>query len=877
MSTESRTPAWRRYLSFWGTNHRADVDDELRFHFEMRVREYVARGMSRADAERVAMARLGNIQRAAEEAVTIDQQHARRMDRLAVLRAIRQDAAFASRLLRRDWLATTLALVCLALGIGATTTMFSVANALLLRPMPFPNGDRLYVASVREHSGRDAGSASYPDFLDWSARQHSFESLAALAYVDFVIPLRNPTRAAGALVSANYFQTLGVTALRGRLFAAGEDADGASPVAIVSRGFAERELGGVDRAVGASIDIHDVSRKIVGVVPDGLALPATGEVWLPVPRDLDHRRGERNLEVIGLIRPNVTLDRARADLAGIESQLAVEYPSADAGLSATAWPLRDQYVGSARSTLVALILATVLVLLVACANVAAMQIARATSRIREIAVRCAIGANRSRVFRQLLTESVLLSIAGGVAGVALAYRFAALAGRSVVGVAPRWMIPSIDPRVLAFGVGISVLTGVVFGVAPAMRLTRVDPADALRGGRGVVGPSRGRLQRALVFAQIALSIVLLVAAGLSIESVRKVEHIPLGFDPGHVLVFHMSLADPHYNATGARARFLTELAEAAESLPGVDAAGAVEVQPLGCCSQWGIVVHGREDETRHFMVTGSPVTPDYFRSMRISLLAGRNFRNEDGPTAPQVIIINKTFADRFWPNGDAIGHIVSAEGAEQAEIIGVVNDVKQASMLDAPEPQFYRPFTQMPTTHTAFAIRVRDGDPTRIVPELRRAVHDLDPALAIFNISPMQTLVENAMLARRTFESLMIACGVVALLLASIGVFAVTSFFVAQRTQELGVRSALGAEPMRLARYVLRGTMLVALVGVIAGTSGAYAAAAWLAHSLYGVTAREPIIYLAAIGVLVTASLLATVGPARRASTADPMAALRAD
>lgn len=876
MSKESHTPAWRRYLSFWGADHRADVDDELRFHFDMRVRDYMARGMSRAEAERLAIARLGNVETAAEEAVTIDERHARNRNRIAFFGALRQDATFAARLLRRDWLTTVLAVVCLALGIGATTTMFSVANALLLRPMPFPNGDRLYVASVEQQSGRDAGVASYPDYLDWRARQHSFESLAAMGQVDFVVPLRQPVRVTGALVTANFFQTLGVTAERGRLFAAGEDAEGAEPVAIVSQGFAERELGGVDRAIGRSIDVHDVSRKIVGVVPDGVALPTYGDLWLPVPRDLDHRRNQRNLQVIGLIRPNVTIDQAREDLVAIQSQLAREYPESDGGFGATVRPLRELYVGSARRTLTALILATVLVLLVACANVAGIQVARATSRVREIAVRSAIGANRSRVFRQLLTEAVLLSLAGGVAGIALAYRFASIAGRSVLSAAPQWMVPSVDPRVLAFAVLVSVLTGIVFGVAPALRLTRIDPADALRGGRGAIGPGRGGLQRALVLAQVALSVVLLVAAGLSIESVRQVQRIPLGFDPSHVLVFRLSLNNPRYDAPGERARFLVQLADEIQKLPGVDAAGAVQLQPLRCCSQWGVVVAGHEAETRHFMVTGSPVTPGYFRSMRIALLAGRDFTAEDRADTPPVVIINKTFADRFWPNGDAIGHFVAA-GSAHAEIVGIVNDVKQSGLLDAPEPQIYWTVTQLAATHTAFTVRVRDGDPSRIAPDIRRIVHDLDPALTIFNVAPMQKAVDDAMLARRTFERLMIAFGVVALMLAAIGVFAVTSFFVAQRTQELGVRSALGAEPVRLAGYVLRGTMMLTIAGVIVGTAGAFVSAAWLAHSLYGVTAREPGVYFAAIGVLIAASVLATLAPARRASTADPMAALRAD
>jgi predicted permease len=873
-----RAPAWRRYLRFWGSDVEADVDDELRFHLEMRIQEYVARGASLDEARRRAEARFGDARRPRDECITIDSQAIQARRRGALLGDVVQDVRYASRLLRREWAAAALAILCLALGIGATTTMFSVANALLIRPLPFGNGNELYTIGERVEGAVDVNVASYPDYLDWRKSQHSFLELATMGQTSFAIPLATPVRASSALVSANFFRTLGVAPIRGRLFADGEDEVGAAPVAIVSRGFAERQLGGVAAAVGKSIDVRGISRTIVGVVPDEQVLPSNGELWLPVPRDLNIHRSDRNLDVFGWIKPGVTIDQARAELAGLESELARRYPKEDGGLAVTITPLRERVVGNARPTLAVMFAAALLVLLVACANVAGIQLARATARVREIAVRSAIGASRTRVLRQLLTESVLLSFVGGLLGTALAYRASAIAAKSVLGLTPSWLQPSVDPRVLAFALAVSVLTGVLFGVAPAMRLTRVHASDALRAGRSAVGPSRARLQQACVVVQLALSIVLLVAAGLSIRSIHRLQQIPVGFDTRGVLLFSVTMQGPPYDdEPERRARIASQIAERAASLSGVAAAGATSNTPLRCCSQWKLHIDGRPDTPGgNLMVTGNSVTPGYFRAMGIPLLRGRYFTiGDDQGTAP-VILISETFAARFWPRGDAIGHTIQ-DGSDHATVVGIVSDVKQGGLLDAPEPQFYRPYTQKRVTSLTFAVRAAAGDPTRLTSALRAIVHDVDPRLPMYNVSTMAKRLDDAMLSRRTFERLMITFGGVALLLAAIGLFAVTSFVVEQRTRELGLRIALGADPAELMAFVLRGTAILAVLGSVIGLAAALGAVRWLSHTLYGVRGAEPAVFAAAAGLLAAVTVIAGYGPARRASAADPMEALRAD
>lgn len=879
MTTPTNPPAWRRYLRFWGSNIPQDVSDELDFHIEMRIKEYVARGMSPHDARELASRRFGNVGRARDECVVIDETHARGEGRAQLANAFRHDVVFASRLLRRQFLPTIVAVLCLALGIGATTTMFSVGTTLLLRPLPFPNGTRVVsVFGSQEGKRGQTFPTSYPDFVDWRARMRSFEEMGAIRSTNYTFVFSTPIRAIGGNISAHFFQTFGVRPERGRLFTDDDIPLGAAKVILVSHAFAESRLGGADSVVGKTFLVGGEKRTVVGVIPDQWRFPSTGQVWAPLQLDPTRSRSSRGLETFALIKPAVTFATAGKELAAVGAEMAREYPDADSYFLPAIQPLRERFVGSSRSGLIALSSATILVLLVACTNVAALQIARAASRAREIAVRTAIGAGRGRIVRQLLTESLLLAVAGGTLGVGIAMIGMKYVARSIAASAPPWMTFTIDGRALLFTLVISMLVGITFGIAPALRLARVNPSDVLRGGPASLGLARGVLQRVFVSTEIALSVILVVGALLAIESVVRLQQIPLGLDTDGVLTFRIALQGPRYDSSRARARVIGELEHRVAAIPGVDGAGSTTYAPItGCCSQFGTTIAGQETDAKHIlMVTGNMITPGFFRALRIPLLKGREFTDADVPDAPKVVIISETFAKRFWPAGDALGHRIDT-GSGMASIVEIVGDIKQARIVDAPEPQFYRPHTQDPWETMTFTVRVRGGNPERIIPEVRRAMHDLDPTLPVYGVQTLDKMLTDVVDSHRVFGILFASFAVLALTLATAGVYAVMSFFVSQRTRELGLRVALGAEPRRVIRYVVGQGAVLAAAGGIVGVLVAIIAARALAHTLYGVSAGETPVYIVAALVLVVAAILASYGPARRASAVDPMVALRAE
>jgi predicted permease len=876
-----KTPAWRRYLQFWGSNIPRDVDDELRFHLEMRVAEYIARGMTPADARRRAEQRFGSVDHAREACVVINQQHARSEGRAELFATMRQDASFAARLLRRQLLHTVVAAACLALGIGATTTMFSVGNTLLLRPLPFPNAERVVSVLSKERNSPVPGTvSSYPDFNDWRTRARSFDEMGAIGSTSFTFLLASPLRAIGAIATPGFFRVLGVRAEFGRVFSDDDDRPGAPKTLVVSHDFAEQRLGGAANVVGKSFIVNGQSRRVIGVIPNQWRYPSTGQVWAP-PLAGDYtreHRGSRNLEVLALLAPRTTIDAARRELSDIMTTMGHENAEQDSYISTVVRPLREHYVGSARASLFALSCATMLVLLVACTNVAALQVARAVSRAREIALRTALGASRSRIVRQLLTESLLLAAAGGIVGIGVAAGGTGYVARSIAAGAPAWMTFGLDGRALAFTVIVSMLVGVAFGVAPALRLARIDPGDVLRGGQSTLGFSSGSLQRLFVACEISLSVILVIGAFLAIESVVRLQNVPLGLDPSGVISFRIFLQGPRYDDAPERARVMSEFEHRIAAIPGVDAVGATTYAPItGCCSQFGTVIEGQATDGAHrLMVTGNIITPGFLRSVRIPLLAGRDFTDADNASAPKVVIVSETFAKRFWPGGNALGHRADTGGG-MATIVGVVGDIKQARLTDAPEPQFYRPHLQDPWTAMTFTARVSGANPERIVPDVRRAMSQLDPTLPVFGVQTLQHVLADQFDSPKAFGVLFASFAVVALLLATAGVYAMMSFFVSQRTRELGLRVALGAEPARVVRMIMRQGALLAIAGGIVGVVLGAVAARALAHTLYGVSAREPVVYAAAALVLVVAAAAASYGPARRASAVDPMVALRSD
>jgi putative ABC transport system permease protein len=538
--------------------------------------------------------------------------------------------------------------------------------------------------------------------------------------------------------------------------------------------------------------------------------------------------------------------------------------------------MRDRYVGNIRGSIIAVVGATLLVLLIACANVAALQLARAATRTREIAVRAAIGASRGRIVRQLLTESVLLSLIGGVVGTLLAVWARDLVRRAVAPNTPAWMTFDIDGRALLFALVVSATAGIAFGIAPALRLAGIGGGAALR--NATIGSSHSRLQGAFVAAQVAISIMLVVSAALALQSEWRIQRIPLGIDPNGVLTFQLNMEGMRrYDDRAARAAVVAEINQRLRALPGVVDAGAADRMPInGCCSQFSARIEGQTVSEGHEpSITGTIATPGYFSALKVHVIAGRTFTASDNADAPLVTVVNQTFANRYWPRGDAIGHHVNT-GIGSASIVGVVQDVKQATIFGGAEPQFFRPYAQDPWTHVTFAVRAR-RDLAKVASEARRVVRDIDPTMPIFNVQTLNEVFDEATLTTRSLSRLLVAFAGIALVLAATGLYGLISFLVERRTREFGLRVALGAEPGRVAAMVMRQALALVTVGAFAGLGGATIAARWLTATLYGITPGEPAVYVAAAAILGAAALAASYGPARRASRADPMAALRTD
>jgi putative ABC transport system permease protein len=785
------------------------------------------------------------------------------------LRALRARPAF-----------TAIVVLTLALGIGANTAIFSVVDGVLLRGLPYPEPERL-VSAFTTYKDFGKSGTSLPDFLDWREGAARAVELAAVADASVTVTGDGaPELATGAAVTGNWFRVLGATPALGRGIGA-DDEIGTQRVAVLGHDYWQRRFGGRADVLGRAITLNGVPYTVVGVAPRRLDYPADVELWLPLRTDTTRSRRAEFLGVIGRLRPGVTVEQARGAVAGVVTRLRQQYPETNGPLIASdVTSLQDELVGDVRRPLLVFMGAVGLVLLVACANVANLLLVRAAAREREVAIRSALGARRGAIFGQLLTESLLLGLAGGALGLLLAAAGVEALRRSRFDALPRLAEVGVDGRVLAFTLALGLVTGALFGLAPALRLSDGGMQGTLRaGGRGLTGAAAARrLRSALVLAEVAMAGVLLVGAGLLLRSFVELQRVRPGFDAERVLTFRTALPRARYARDEQLSAFWDALEARLRATPGASAVGVTNTLPMGPVGYASFTIEGRAPEPGKLEdVQPYVVSPDYFRALRIPLVRGRLFREGDAPGAPQVAIVNQEAVRRFFGGRDPIGaRITTGDSTDYMTIVGVVADVKQEAVGAKPYPQLYGVAGQFPRRAMSVVVRTT-GEPQALAQAARRAVAELDPALPVFGVQTMEERVAGTVARPRITAVLVGTFGAAALLLAAVGIYGVVAYTVAQRTRELGIRMALGASGPEVMRLVVGQGMAPALTGVGAGLVGAWALSRTLDALLFGVAATDPWTFGGAALFLGGVALAATYLPARRATRVSPTVALRAE
>ncbi|MGE0453429.1 MAG: ABC transporter permease [Vicinamibacteria bacterium] len=794
--------------------------------------------------------------------------------------ALLRDSRYALRQLARTPAFTAVAILTVAVGIGATSAMFSVVNGVLLRPLPYPEPDGLVrVHEVVPQYGRF--SVAPGTFLDWRQQSTVFESLAA--YTGSSVTFTGgdgPERLPTAAVSAELFDVLRVRPALGRAFTKEEDAPGADCVVVLSHGTWQRRFGSDPSVLGRSLTLSGQPCTIVGVMPAGFYFPSRdAELWSPLALDpAKASRGAHYLGVVARTRAGVSVRQAEAEMKTVAERLAREFPDTNAGESAAVVPLHEQVVGRIRPALLTLFAAVGFVISIACANVANLLLVRASVRERELAIRAALGASRRRLVTQMLAESVLLAVAGGTLGVLLAYLAVPAIQTLSAGSIPRVEDVAIDARVMAFAALASLLTGVVFGLAPAWQASRAAFGEALKEGSRGSAAAGGRARSALLVGEMALSMVLLVGATLLLRSFDRLTSVNPGFDAERVLAFQVSLPQATYAKEHDRIRFFDELLQRLEVLPQVRAAGMVQTLPMRGGYVLSFAIQGRppakqgeEPSARH-----RSVSPGYFEALGIPLLRGRGFDERDVAGAPMVAVVDQAFADRHFPNQDPIGLGLDIGNGTEGfyAIVGVVANVRHDGLDADPAPTMYVPFQQDVFSSMWMVVRT-DGEPTQLAGAARLAVREIDGGLPASRMGPLADAVSDSVAPRRFSMLLLGLFALIALFLAAVGLYGVVAYAVSQRTREIGVRMAIGAQAGDVRRLILGGGMRLALLGVALGTAAALALARLLASLLYEVTPFDPASYAATALVLLAVAALACSLPARRAMRLDPLAALR--
>jgi putative ABC transport system permease protein len=807
-----------------------------------------------------------------------------------------QDVRYGARVLRKNPGFTLVAVLTLALGIGANTALFSVIDAVLLRPLPYKDSDRLVSVSSEDVATKArVFGVSFPKFQRIQSLSQAFESTGASYGISLSLAMHGtPEQINGAHVTRDFFNVFGVKPVLGRGFLPQEDENGGAEVAIVSDNFWRNYLGGSPEAIGKAVPIDGRSVTVVGILPASFRFPfqqPEPEIWLP--RVFDHamlgptrvRTGATYLFTAARLRNDVSIAQAKSELLAINAGYKRDFPGfADASkFEPTAEPLKENLVGDVRKPLLVLLAAVGFVLLIGCANVASLLLSRATSRRREIAIRSAIGASRVRLVRQLLVESILLSFAGGAAGAVLACIAVLLLGSLLPGVVPLANEIALNPPVLAFTLVLSLITGIGFGLMPSLLASRQDLHETLKEARGVArGGRRGRSQALLVTAEVAVAAVLVIGAGVLIKSFGKLTGINPGFDPGKLTTFSLKLSETRYPQPAQRAAFFRRVTEEIQSIPGVQSAGAVRYLPIApgglfiyFCPE-GMACQGLGKDP--FIFT-QIVTPDYFKAMRIPLLRGRFFDAHDVASSKPVVMINDSTARRYFPDRDPIGlHLTGTREKIAMEIVGVVGNVKTGGLSAQTVEEMYQPIEQSPSSTMTIVVRRNEGDDAAaLLRAVRYRIAQLDPELPMANVATMRDVISRSgrVSQSRLTAQLTGTFALLALLLTAIGIYGVVAYSVAQRTQEMGVRMALGANRGDILHLVIARGMRFVLIGIAVGCAAALGLTRLIKTLLYGTSAADPLTFATVALVLLVVACVACYLPARRAAKLDPLVALR--
>ena len=806
-----------------------------------------------------------------------------------------QDLRHGSRMLVKKPGFTLVAVITLALGIGANTAIFSVVNAVLLRPLPYPNADRVLALFENSLEAPEI-SVAYPDYLDWRAQQSVFEEMSARMPAGGVITGDDPERVLGRFVTASFFPTLGVQPFLGRGFTEAEDHPGGPRVMVLSHGLWQRRFGAAD-PIGKSINYNGEPWTIVGVMPAGFDFYGRANInndfLIPLgslaERDFMKDRKSHTVQVTARLKPGVSIEKAAAELNAVAARLATQYPASNAGVGATTRSFLDDYIGDARRSLLVIFAAVAFMLLIACANVANLMLARATTRRKEIALRLALGASRWRIARQLLTESLILALAGGAFGVLLATWGVNLLSKLNTGELSRMDEVSIDARVLGFTFLVTLIVGVLFGLFPALQSSGAGLNEALKeSDRAFPSGAGGRLRRSLVVAEVALALMLLIGASLSIRSFARLTAVDPGFDPRNVLTFRLRLPDAKYRETSQALAFGRAAMSRVSSLPGVERVAVSTGFPLGRASENDYLIEGQPEPLpgRAPIAIRQDVSEDYHKVLEIGLLEGRLFTAHDTETAPLVVIVDEEFAAHSFPKRPArevIGKRLRFGGDREdwREIVGVVRHVKQNGLNEESRAQTYRPLAQMTSQSRVDFARATDMivktsvEPYSLIGAIKKEIRAIDKDQPIAQVQTLGDKLSDSLAPQRFTLLLLGIFSLIALSLASAGIYGVMSYVVTQRTHEIGIRMAIGAQPRDVFRMVIGQGMALALIGIAFGLVGAFGLTRLMASMLFEVQPTDPATFVSVALLLTGVALVACYVPSRRATKVDPVVSLR--